>query len=372
MRTEVIDSYYKVFTYQPVERITDMEFGFWPQTIRRWLREGMPVEMTPDETNQMFNRKLSLHFGFDRWGHGVSPVSRMMPPFEEEILERKDRSVVKRTAEGIVAEMFESDVEESSIPHYLDFPVKTPDDWARMKERYDLLDPARRIDDVAIAGLRAARAAGTCIGFNHLGFYGQLRYWMGTEGLSYAFYDYPDMIHEMVELWAELGVRQLRALPEDIVIDSVNWWEDMAGKNCPLASPQIFREFLQPGYHTVMTEAHRRGCAFATVDCDGNPHDIVANWLEEGVTVMHPLEVAAGVDPFAWREEFGLDLRLRGGIDKRALALGREAIDAELARIRPLLDQGGYIPHLDHLVPPDVSYDDYCYYRERKCAMIGK
>jgi uroporphyrinogen decarboxylase len=121
-----------------------------------------------------------------------------------------------------------------------------------------------------------------------------------------------------------------------------------------------------------MAAARRRGCEIAHVDCDGNPHDIVANWLEEGVNVMFPLEVQAGVDPIAWRREFGRDLRLRGGINKYALVEGGAAIDRELDRIKPLLDQGGFIPHLDHLVPPDIPYAHYCDYLEKKRRLIGR
>jgi uroporphyrinogen decarboxylase len=180
------------------------------------------------------------------------------------------------------------------------------------------------------------------------------------------------MIHDMVETWTELMLDQVNQLPPDIPIDSVQWWEDMASRNGPFVSPKMFREFLQPCYHAVMQAVKKRGCAIGLVDCDGNPHDIVANWLEEGVNIMFPLEVAAGVDPYGWREEFGMELRLRGGVDKRQLAIGREAIEAELERLKPLLEQGGFVPHLDHLVPPDISYDNYCYYVEQKRKLIGK
>ncbi len=146
----------------------------------------------------------------------------------------------------------------------------------------------------------------------------------------------------------------------------------MACKNGPLVSPRVFREFLQPGYRRVMQVARRHGAVIGVVDCDGNPHDIVANWLEEGVNIMFPLEVAAGVDPYAWRKEFGMQLRLRGGIAKAPLVAGGSAIDRELERIRPLLEQGGLIPHLDHLVPPDIPFRHYMDYLEKKRTLISK
>jgi uroporphyrinogen decarboxylase len=134
----------------------------------------------------------------------------------------------------------------------------------------------------------------------------------------------------------------------------------------------MFREFLQPGYRRVMEAAKKRGCALSIVDSDGNPHDLVPNWLEEGVNIMFPLEVTAGVDAFAWRREFGRNLRLKGGIAKAPLVQGGKAIDRELERIKPLLEQGGYMPHLDHLVPPDISFKNYMDYIEKKRRLIGK
>ena len=372
IRTQVKDRFYRALTYQDVDRVPDIEFGYWPQTIRRWLKEGMPLQMTLAETEQMFSRKVDDHFGFEHEGVDLPRHIGMNPPFEEAVLERRTESVIVRGTDGITAERYLHDSDRSSIPHFLAFPVVTPVDWAQLKGRYRLDDPVREARQEDVERTRQAQAEGSSVSIGLTGFYGQLRNWMGMQNLSYAFYDYPDMIHDMVTHWAELCAQQIERLPADIPIDQVNWWEDMASKNGPLVSPSTFREFLQPGYRRVMAAAKARGCVLAQVDCDGNPHDIVANWLEEGVNIMFPLEISGGVDPQAWRGEFGMDLRLRGGIAKRPLVQGGQAIDRELERIRPLLEQGGYIPHLDHLVPPDIPYAHYCAYLDKKRKLIGK
>ena len=59
-----------------------------------------------------------------------------------------------------------------------------------------------------------------------------------------------------------------------------------------------------------------------------------------------------------------------GGLDKRAIASGPEGVDSELKQVQPVLEQGAYIPMLDHFVPPDVSYQTYLYYVERRLALI--
>ncbi len=68
------------------------------------------------------------------------------------------------------------------------------------------------------------------------------------------------------------------------------------------------------------------------------------------------MEVAAGMDVVALRREFGRGLRMAGGFDKRILAAGKAAIRKELARLRPVIEEGGYIPAIDHGTPPDVSF----------------
>ena len=372
MREEVTERYYRVLTYQDADRVPDVEFGYWPQTVRRWLAEGMDLELTADEQKQMFSAKVDAFFGFENAGFGLGLKGQMNPPFPEEVIERKASSVVMRDAAGVLAERFLNDSDDSSIPHFLEFPVKGPDDWAAMKQRYRLDDPVRAADGEGVARARAAARAGKMISVGLTGFYGALRNWMGFENLSVAFYDYPDMIHDMVGHWAELYARQIEQLPDDVPLDYVSWWEDMASRNGPFVGPKMFAEFLQPGYHRVMSAARKRSCVLSHVDCDGNPHDIVGNWLAEGVNVMFPMEVAAGCDPYAWRAEFGTDLRMRGAVAKAPLVAGGKAIDDEMERLRPMLEAGGFIPHLDHLVPPDISYDNYRHYLDRKRKLIGK
>ena len=372
MRSEVKERLYRYLTNQDVDRVPDIEFGYWPQTIRRWVREGLPVELSDDEQNQMFVDKLDSFFRFDTYGHSLPRTTRMNPMFEKEILGHRGDVTVMRGRDGIVAERYLNDVDESSIPHFVDFPIKSAEDWPDMKRRFRLDDSTRSYRDCEIVEAREACTEGKMIMIGFTGFYGQLRNWMGMENLSYAFYDMPALIHEMVDHWAELCAERIEQLPEDIPIDYVSWWEDMAGKNGPLVSPEVFRQFLQPGYRRVMDVAKQRGCILSHVDCDGNPHDIVRNWMEEGVNVMFPLEIQAGVDPMEWRKEFGVGLRLRGGINKYALVEGGRAVDRELDRIRPLLEDGGFIPHLDHLVPPDVPYAHYCEYLDKKRKLIGR
>jgi len=38
--------------------------------------------------------------------------------------------------------------------------------------------------------------------------------------------------------------------------------------------------------------------------------------------------------------------------------------DQVMSKVPALLASGGYIPFVDHAVPPDVSFENFCYYME--------
>ena len=170
MRKDVTDRYYRVFTYQSVDRVPDIEFGYWPQTVRRWLAEGMPVELSDEERTEMFGPKVHAHFGFEYEGKGLGPRTGMNPPFAEQVIQRKADSVVMRDSTGIVAERYLHDSDLSSIPRFLKFPVQTPDDWAAMKERYRFDDPIRAIPAEEVEGARKAAAEGKMVTVGFTGF----------------------------------------------------------------------------------------------------------------------------------------------------------------------------------------------------------
>lgn len=365
---------YRTFMYQDTDRVPDVEFGCWPQTVRAWVADGFPQAWADEIGENMFHPRFNEFIGVDNdEGGGSVPIHLgMNPVFTEEVLEEDELTQIIRDNSGTIAKRWKGGIEESSIPHFLEFPVKTRVDWDGMKERFRLDDPQRTVNAQDIANARKAAAEGWTVGAGACGFYGALRSWVGTENLSYLFYDDPALCHEMAEHWAALILHSLRQVPVDVPIHQFWWWEDMAFNHGPLVSPAVFDDFFVPCYQAVMDELRKHGCTLSSVDCDGKIHDLVPGWLKTGVNIMFPCEVAAGTDMYWMREQYGLEVRLQGGIDKVLIAQGKDAIDCELDRIASLLVQGGFVPHLDHLVPPDISLDNYMYYREQKQKLIGK
>jgi uroporphyrinogen decarboxylase len=356
--------------YESVDRVPDFEFSAWEQTIARWHNEGLPPEFN-DITlgiNDYFHTDLE---GFDlNIGNGLFP-GFLDPGLEYRVLEEKGDHLIVQDADGAIAEMMRPEL-GSSIPHYLRHAIATRADWEKLRDEKLNPDTPGRVPGDLEARCRESLEADQPVRVWAGSMYGQLRNWVGLEGISVAIMEDPEWVVEMIAHCTDLTLELLEKVAGKCRIDVADWWEDMCFNKGSLVSPRWFAEHMVPQYRRV-TELLRSecGCEFNRVDCDGNIHQLIPLWLEAGVNLMFPLE-AAHTDAYRIREQFGKQAPLQGYFDKRALIAGKDAIDREFERLRPLLDGGGFIPHTDHLVPPDVSWENYLYYRERKCAFIGR
>jgi hypothetical protein len=110
---------------------------------------------------------------------------------------------------------------------------------------------------------------------------------------------------------------------------------------------------------------------YIALDTDGDPTVLISTFMDAGVDVLWPLERASDVDPVNIRRRFGKSLRLWGGVDKRVIVQGPKAINAHLLALAPLIVEGGYIPTVDHTVPPDISWDNFRYYMDAKQHLLA-
>lgn len=354
-----------VMKHQKVDQVPDYEFGAWSETIQRWHQEGLPKEFDSDMG------AISDYFNTDdkKMGPDLGYKPLMFPTFETIILEEKGDHVIIQDAEGKICEMLRPEIGQS-IPKTLKYPIETRTDWKKIRdEKLDPHLPGRFPDDIDERCKQTQTSENPV--FLFVGsYFGILRNYMGVENLSYAVYDEPEWVEEMLEHLMQINLVQLQRIAGKAKIDVSMWWEDICFKNGPLVNPKHFIAWAVPRYKKVNDFLRNEcNCELSMVDCDGDISLLVPHWLECGVNVMWPLE-AAHTDGYKLSEKFGTRLGLKGYFNKLALIQGKDAIDREFERLRPLFRKGGFIPHVDHLVPPDVSWDNYCYYRKKKLEFI--
>lgn len=107
------------------------------------------------------------------------------------------------------------------------------------------------------------------------------------------------------------------------------------------------------------------------VDTDGNCEQLIPLFLEGGVTGLLPFEIQAGMNIEKVRAQYP-DLIIMGGIDKTALSKGKDSIRREIEKAARMINTGGYIPYADHAVQPDVSFENYKFFRNELKKVLGK
>jgi uroporphyrinogen decarboxylase len=195
---------------------------------------------------------------------------------------------------------------------------------------------------------------------------------MGTENVSLAWYDQPALMHEMMEYIADFTIEVSRPILERTDVDYMFINEDMAMKSGPLLSPDTYRRFIFPLMKRLVSFLKGHGARYVVVDSDGNPEPLIPLLMDAGVDGLWPLERASqDTDPMMLRAKYGRSLRLWGAVDKRELAKSPGAIEEHLRSLAPLVESGGFIPTIDHLVPPDISLESFRYYMRRKKDLLA-
>ena len=365
------ERFLNTLSFQKVDRAPFMDFGYWTDTIRCWHEQGLPADVTDDEQVEKY---IGLDRGFElcmlngvRHWEEKAAIFRIFPKYDVVVLEETESRITYVNGEGVT---IMENKEQGSMPSFLEYPVKTMGDFEKILPRLDAKNPGRKRENFKQV-IEGARTTSEPVGLWLDGFYAWPRELMGMEHLSMTFYDAPELIHAINSQHTVFLKEYLDIFFSLVDIDFVCFFEDMSYKNGSFISPQMFEEFLAGYYEEVLGHLRANGVKKVLVDSDGNTLELCRSFVDLGFDGHYPLEISAGSTAQALRERYP-DLSLIGGIDKRALIAGREAIDAELEKIIPLVEEGGYIPTVDHRVPPDVTLDNYKYYVDRKYGILVK
>ena len=258
----------------------------------------------------------------------------------------------------------------ASIPLPLEYPVKTPQDWERIKHWY--VFDEKRIDKEKLLEQKALQEKGYLTTIGIVGGFDEPRQLLGEEGLCIAYYEEPEMIEDMMETFTDTAVKVIERVGDIVSIDNLKVHEDMAGKTGPLIGPNLVNEFIAPYYSKAWECAKAHGAKLFSQDSDGNMEAVIDAFLDCGVNCFYPCEPAAGMDMLALKKKYGKRMYFKGGLDKHVLRKDKAAIRAELEykMSEPMLG-GGTIFALDHRIPNGVSLENYYYYVNTGRELLG-
>jgi hypothetical protein len=374
---------------EPCPRTPRWELGFWSGAIQRWYQEGLTGTEQAMRCAESYGswvssggigvglngehareHDVSRYFGLDRGVACIDINYNTCPVYPSEVLDETEEFIIRRDGFGIVSRVHKP---ELGMPEWIDYPVHNRHEWERFKaDRYNPGLAARLPGnwDALLAEYKA-RDYPLALGGGATGYFGSVRQILGLERTLVSLHDDPAWMHDMFDFLADFYVTLYDQVLTHVKPDLGVHWEDMCYVAGPLISPRMFREFMLEPYKKLSGVLRDHGVDLLMVDTDGDCSKLLPLFIEGGVTALYPFEVQSHMDVAAIRQQYPR-LALQGGIDKKALAAGKQAIDEELDRRVPAMLANGYIPHVDHATPPDVSFENFSYYRRKLDAMLDE
>jgi len=404
------ERFHEVMNFNSAAGSIRWEFGYWGATVDRWYDEGLHKQHYPRlEPPPLIRITPTSHLYLPAWTcvkqdrlpPGVAimagglywpsqgfpldfDVRRQLdmdytqtlvnvnllfsPTFDVQVINEDDERFEYIDIDGVRRIFLK---EQATIPTAVGYPIRDRATWEKLKsERLRLDNIKDRFPDNWPELVREYRERDYPLalgGYPH-GFFGTLVHLMGYENLFVAYYDSPDLIHDILDTFTELWIAVYEEVLKDVEVDHVQIWEDISAGTGSMVSPAIIRQFMLPRYKRFTDFVKSRGIELIFVDTDGDCFDLIPLFLEGGATGMYPMEVSCGMDIVKVRNAFPR-LRMMGGVPKAEIARGPERIDHILRPVAEVLKTGGYIPFGDHFIPPEVSWENFRYYREKLNAM---
>lgn len=348
------ERFVKTLTGQKVDRVPFMKvFGGTNAAHKEWEAEYPGI-------GECIDKLLGFEGTYRGWG--TTPVNMDASRLEEEVTLKEDNNIIlRRGGDGTVWQIYKSG---DYNRHSVGWPIKTKEDWDTYKKRYLDPDDPGRFPDNWKELVKEYKTREYPLQLTHRGVYGFPREKMGDENLAYAFYDNPELVHNIMNYYTEMAIHIWKKMVKDVEFDLIECWEDMASKNGSLISPKTFHEFMTPCYKKIAAFAREHGIKVILVDSDGFIEDLTGLMLESGVTALYPYEVLAGNDVALTLDRYP-KVGIIGGLRKECMYEGKESIDREIEKARTLIKKGRYIPGPDHFVLKTCTFANYRYFMER-------
>lgn len=360
--------------------------GPWIKTVRAFEEQGFDVGFTgalqsPDLSTENLFYSTEPHEEWNRYYNtmktdmvckyetalGWDPLMRVsfrIPfiSYDEKILEDCDDHFIRYDRDGWTRKYYK----KSELVQEIEPAVSDWESWEKHKQH--------TLEQLALHCTREnmEKAYGKyrngddkfSIRFRIAGFFWLIRDLMGVEEHLVNYLLEPELIKDINRFQLDVYKEQLDGILTMIQPSTLFFEEDFSGKTGPMISPELFEEFISPCYREIIPFLKKRGVGQVFLDTDGDFVAMIPAMMDCGIDGVLPVDVNAGVDIVKVRGEYP-KLKFWGGFDKLALVKDTDAIEAEFARLLPVIRQGGCILCTDHQAAPHTPLKNYLYYVKR-------
>ena len=204
------------------------------------------------------------------------------------------------------------------------------------------------------------------------GTFGFLFIALGLENLTYAMYDDPELLTEIIEaadaFWTKLGLRLIEAGCTALYVAN-----DMGMNGSTLISPAQLREFFFPSLRKQIATWKAAGGKVLFHSC-GNVDAVLEDLADMGIDALNNIQVFSGMNLQSVKERIGDRVTIVGNVDATGVMCSENREDIAEA-IRQVVEtaggDGGLIIATDHSFHEGIPQKNVLYFLE-KAREIGK
>ena len=329
------------------DRVPMVDISYWPATLERWRKEGLPENVHPAD-----------YFKMDKIGIVHFDCSLQLP---SKVLEETDVFRIYTDEFGATVKAWKDWRISYAPPVRLDYTIKCYDDWLCYKER--LVADKSRITDNTRSTYKQCRDAGIFTVVSPIEptwFF--LEHTVGYERGLMAMIDEPKFVEDVLTTCTEFVLNMVKlCFMEGMEFDGLWFFSDLCYKNGMLFSPSIYRDMVLPLHQEIGKFCHEHGMSYI-LHCDGDVRELIPLLIEAGFDCIQPLEARCGNDVRELKPLYGGQIVFFGNISTDVMSRSKAEIEDEVvSKVLIAKEGGGYIYHSDHSIPPTVSFENYAY-----------
>ena len=145
----------------------------------------------------------------------------------------------------------------------------------------------------------------------------QLHGLMGMTECLMNFYEEPEAMHDLIDYLVDFSVCSIQAITEHMPIDMVYEGDDWGNNKTSFLSPQMFEEFIVPGYKKIVQTWKENGVKLVVHHNDSNSANIVPQMIDIGIDVWQGCISGNNLPELI--KKYGDKLVFMGGIDSNKL-----------------------------------------------------
>lgn len=242
----------------------------------------------------------------------------------------------------------------------LDVPIKSREDW----EKYKMPEVNTPYRTKILRDVNSCNTENLAVVLGLLGPFTMSSWYLTDfENLSIFMYTDPELVHQMNEAYLKWALEAVALAVKDGQIDAVQISDDWGGTSGLLISPDDFRTFIIPYFSRLVAGIKAHGLP-VIMHNDGQIWDVLDDIAATGISGLHPVERAAGMDLVRVKEHFKGKITPIGNINNKVTMCSENVADVEaetLECIKTAAKDGGYIVSSDHSIHNGVPFENtYC------------